>query len=140
MLNHSEGGRNVDWSYNKASESFIMKSRVPIMSHREITDSYGEKSNTSLLLDYGFVDQSESNKMYNLLDVVITLRATPLTQLTGRTFSLGYKQMPLTLNEMLEYITQGSVDISEKRGLYMLAKCLISKLDDYSSSFKEDLK
>lgn len=63
MLNHSPNP-NVQWYYDNNKDSFIMKSNHSISNHVEITDTYGNKCNSEMLLYYGF---ALPNNLYNTL-------------------------------------------------------------------------
>lgn len=68
MLNHSPNP-NVQWYYDNNKNSFIMKSNQSISTHSQITDTYGNKCNSQMLLYYGF---ALPNNSYNTLYINFT--------------------------------------------------------------------
>lgn len=54
MLNHKVP-RVTKWSFEDSLDSFVVKSQTAIEKGCELCDSYGKKSNSRFLLNYGFV-------------------------------------------------------------------------------------
>eukprot|EP01029_Cantina_marsupialis_P004750 TRINITY_DN1493_c1_g2_i1.p1 TRINITY_DN1493_c1_g2~~TRINITY_DN1493_c1_g2_i1.p1 ORF type:complete len:544 (-),score=144.53 TRINITY_DN1493_c1_g2_i1:654-2285(-) len=57
MLNHGVP-RQTSWEFNDEAKAFMMTSTEEIKAHQEVVDSYGLKSNSKLLLHYGFALES----------------------------------------------------------------------------------
>ena len=63
MLNH-DVPPNVTWNFNNITNCFEMISNKTINKDEEITDSYGNKCNSKLLLFYGFIlDNNKDNNI-----------------------------------------------------------------------------
>ena len=67
MLNHSTDP-NISWYYDNSKCQFIMRANRHIKNSTELTDTYGKKCNSQMLLFYGFA--LPSNK-YNTLTINI---------------------------------------------------------------------
>ena len=65
MLNH-DVSPNTHWYYDNNKDCFIMKSNRGIPNRYEITDTYGNKCNSQMLLYYGF---ALPNNIYNTLTI-----------------------------------------------------------------------
>lgn len=63
--NHN-GINQVDWSRNQTSRLFSLSSRVRIQKGSQIFNYYGKKSNSELLVGYGFILQNPNNDSVNL--------------------------------------------------------------------------
>ena len=67
MLNHGVMKQTV-WSYSNAREGFVIESLENIPKGIQIYDSYGRKSNSRFLLNYGFViENNESDEIVGVL-------------------------------------------------------------------------
>lgn len=66
MLNHSPQNQ-TSWYYDDLVESFVVEAIDTIKKGKEIFDSYGKKTNTSYLLNYGFtILNNRENNEYQL--------------------------------------------------------------------------
>ena len=70
MLNHA-AEPNTNWHYDNNRSQFIMKVNNTIPIHSELTDTYGNKCNSQMLLFYGFA--LPENK-YNQLSISLSQR------------------------------------------------------------------
>jgi len=64
MLNHSSNEKASIWGYDPHLDGFILKSTCFKEKNTELCDSYGVKSNTRFLLNYGFIDPENGSKEY----------------------------------------------------------------------------
>ena len=65
MINHCVNKQTV-WSYSNERKGFIMEAIQNVKKGVEIFDSYGKKSNSRFLLNYGFViDDNDSDELVN---------------------------------------------------------------------------
>ena len=53
MLNHKRPRQSV-WTYDDDTQSFVIRSLTALRSGEQLFDSYGRKSNSRYLLNYGF--------------------------------------------------------------------------------------
>ena len=70
MLNHA-ANPNTNWHYDNNKSQFIMKVNEIIPRNSELTDTYGNKCNSQMLLFYGF---ALPNNKYNQLSISIRQR------------------------------------------------------------------
>ena len=53
MMNHSRIP-SIGWGFDRSRDAFVMKTLHPIMSGRQLCDSYGAKCNSRYFINYGF--------------------------------------------------------------------------------------
>lgn len=92
MLNH-KSPPDTRWTFHDESNSFILESIVPLSVGDQVYDSYGRKSQTDFLLNYGFVpeenDQNEcqitiqqdGQQEYFRFEITNDLTSEPCTRL-----------------------------------------------------------
>ncbi len=77
LFNHSFEKPNSAWTYEEASNSFVLYAIDTIEPNTEICDLYGHQTNFELLLYYGFVLQSNPYYKIYIDDVELTEKTAP---------------------------------------------------------------
>ena len=138
MLNHGVP-KKTKWGFE--DDSFFVDSTTSIAPNTEITDSYGNKSNYYLLLFYGFTIFSKHSPFTYLDTVDVKLNTLKVT-LTVPFSSFILKELLYDVRKITSNNVFGVyIDpVNEKKTLYTINKMLISLLDKYPTTHKEDIK
>ncbi len=121
MLNH-EIPSLTSWGYsNKDNGYFYVKAKKNINKNVEITDSYGLKLNKNYFLHYGFT-VINPNK-HNPDTVMVNIDSHKITL-----------SLPFDIKLVLQ------TEIIRVKDLFKINKKLISILDNYPTTYKEDIK
>jgi len=121
MLNHDIPSL-TSWGYsNNENGYFYVKAKRDINKGLSITDSYGLKPNKNYFLHYGFTIRNPSKHKPDTINVKINSHKITLS-------------MPFDIKVVLK------TEIIKKETLFKINKELISILDNYPTTYKEDIK
>ncbi len=146
MLNHNIPP-NVTWHFNNNTNCFEMISNKTINVGEEITDSYGNKCNSKLLLFYGFIlDNNQDNSIkiefrnknhtfsgflkQNVSDINFKTFISFLRSIVCKTNNLTFINFenPINLDIELQVLNMLKDYMINKLTLYIDEKVLIKKL------------
>ena len=136
MLNHSLPAQ-TKWGYR--DDFFYIDSIANIESNSEIMDSYGLKTNATYLLHYGFTVADDANREKD--SVKITIKSQEVT------LSIPFNNYILQ-NQLLNLFRKNKNNLlgiyrnlkTEKTALFKINKTLVSILDKYATTYKDDIK
>lgn len=68
MLNHEKPEKvNVHWKWDSAEQAFTIIATKNIARGEEVYDTYGSKSNSLMLLNYGFTQEDNAENTHLIL-------------------------------------------------------------------------
>eukprot|EP00750_Incisomonas_marina_P026006 INCI586.2.p1 GENE.INCI586.2~~INCI586.2.p1 ORF type:complete len:598 (+),score=87.19 INCI586.2:309-2102(+) len=76
MMNHHEPRRTA-WEYRDDDRAFVITSLDSFRAGSQITNSYGQKSASQLLLHYGFIPNNFGQNRVELIENQITMHLSP---------------------------------------------------------------
>lgn len=117
--NHN-GLNSVNWTPDLASGVFTLSNRGPVRKNDQIFNYYGNKSNSELLVGYGFTLPATSELDWD----VVNLRLKPGANALALRRSQHCHAIPTSLEEEFMFAVQKKMDLEDAEGLIDLVICM----------------
>lgn len=104
MMNHNEP-RKTAWEYRDEDTAFVVTSLYDFGAGGQITNSYGQKSASQLLLHYGFIPSNFGRNRVELIENQITVELAP-------TLAAGPSHAEAEVEDLLEKYSAADGDAS----------------------------